>query len=77
MQDFIMAALPFIIIGVCLAVFFANPRKKKSYMTEGLCFGMSLGVAAAPLFGGNMGLCLSLGMLAGVVAGMQIPKKDD
>lgn len=28
MKDFILSALPFIIIGICLAIIFANNKKK-------------------------------------------------
>ena len=83
-MDFLSAALPWISIGLLLAIFFAqNARKKKNnkkvenYSTEGMTFGMCFGVAIGTAFGNNTGIGLSLGMLAGLVIGSCIEKKKN
>ena len=77
MKDFILAALPFIIIGICLAIICANLKKdKKTYCSEGMCMGMCLGVALASSLKINMGLGISLGMLIGETVGILIEKKE-
>ena len=77
MKDFILAALPFIIIGICLAIICANYKKdKKTYCTDGMSIGMCLGVAISSLLGINIGLGISLGMLIGETIGILFEKKD-
>lgn len=80
--DFLSAALPWISIGLLLAIFFAQnaQRKKKNkktenYGTEGMALGMCFGVAIGTAFGNNTGIGLSIGMLAGLVIGSCIEKK--
>ena len=82
--DFINAALPWIAIGLLLAVFFArSSRKKKSdknnedYGSEGMCIGMSIGTALGSSFASNVGMGMTLGMLIGLVIGSCIKKDDD
>lgn len=81
MFDFIKSALPFVIIGICLAIVFANYRKKdngddtKNYLTEGMCLGMCLGVAFSTSIHINMGLGISVGMLIGEIIGILIKKE--
>ena len=81
--DFLSAALPWITMGLLLAIFFARSSKKKKkvkesdeawdreddYGTEGMCLGMCLGAAINASYG------LSIGMLLGLVIGSCI-KKD-
>ena len=53
MKDFILAALPFIIIGISVAIIIVNNKKnksKESYICEGMCFGMSFGLLLGTLF---------------------------
>ena len=83
-MDFLSAALPWISIGLLLAIFFAqNARKKKdnkkkeNYGTEGMALGMCFGTAIGTSFGNNTGIGLSLGMLAGLVIGSCIEKKKN
>ena len=77
MKDFILAALPFFIIGICLAVICANFKSdKKTYCTEGMSIGMCVGVALSSTFNMNIGLGISLGMLIGEAIGIFIEKKD-
>lgn len=76
MKDFIVAALPFVIIGICLAIVFANFSKdKKTYCVEGMSIGTCFGVAISSLIKINMGLGVSLGMLIGETIGILVEKK--
>ena len=86
--DFISAALPWLCMGLFLAIFFAkNNRKKKDeangdkekedYSSEGMSIGMCLGVALGVSFGNNIGLGISLGMLLGLAIGSCIEKKKN
>ena len=80
MKEFMMAALPWICIGIAIALFAVNhgaAKKAKendkeygSYMTEGMCLGMCVGTA----LGGNG---LIYGMLFGLVVGMLIKKDSE
>lgn len=81
--DFIQAALPWVAMGLLLAVFFArNALKKKddkrdNYATEGMCLGMCFGVAIGSSFGNNTGIGISLGMLIGLAIGTCFKKEGD
>lgn len=81
--DFLRAALPWIAMGLLLAVFFAkNARKKKdeeqpdNYGTEGMCLGMCFGTAIGTSIWNNTGIGISLGMLIGLAIGTCIKKED-
>ena len=83
-MDFLSAALPWICMGLLLALFFAQSGKKEkedkeseNYSTEGLALGMCFGVAIGTTFGNNTGIGLTLGMLAGFVIGSCIEKKKN
>lgn len=85
--EFVMAALPWIAVGLLLAVFAARSAgsKKKAkqsgekqrgdYGTEGMCLGMCFGTAIGTSLGNNTGLGISLGMLLGLAVGSSIKKK--
>ena len=80
--DFIRAALPWIGIGLFLAVFFARSAKRKKdeeqkddYGTTGMCLGMCFGTAIGTALGNNTGIGISLGMLIGLVVGSGIKKE--
>ena len=85
--DFLRAALPWLAVGLLLAVLFARSagRKKKNresrnnrdenYGTEGMCLGMCLGTAIGTSLGNNTGLGISLGMLIGLAIGSSIRKE--
>ena len=80
--DFLRAALPWIAVGLLLAVFFArNARKKKNeeqtgdYGTEGMCWGMCLGTAIGTSLGNHTGIGISLGMLIGLAIGTCMRKE--
>ena len=81
---FAKAALPWVAMGLLLAVFCARGAGKKksgkeekteNYGTEGMCLGMCFGTAIGTALGNNTGLGLSLGMLIGLAIGSAIEKK--
>ena len=81
--DFLRAAMPWIVIGLLLAVFFARKGKKKGGTTQeadygllGMCLGMSFGSAIGISLGNHSGIGISLGMLTGLVIGSCIKKKE-
>ena len=81
--DFLRVALPWIAIGLFLAVFFArsagNKKKEKeidNYGTEGMCLGMCFGTAIGTAFGNNIAIGLPLGMLFGLAIGSSIKKEE-
>ena len=80
--DFIRAALPWVAMGLLLAVFAARSvgKKKKekqndNYGTEGMCLGMCFGTAIGAALGNNTGIGISLGMLLGLAIGTCIKKE--
>ena len=78
--EFLRAALPWIAVGLFLAVFFARSAAKKDkmgdYGTEGMSLGMCFGAAIGASIGNNTGLGIALGMLLGLVIGSLIKKKE-
>ena len=80
--DFLRVALPWIAIGLFLAVFFArsagNKKKEKeidNYGIEGMCLGMCFGTAIGAALGNNTGIGITLGMLLGLAVGSSIKKE--
>lgn len=80
--DFVRAALPWIMMGLLLAVYFARSAGKKKkeeqcddYGTEGMCLGMCFGTALGAAFGNNIAIGLPLGMLFGLAIGTGIKKE--
>ena len=80
--DFLSAALPWVCMGLLLAIFFARSARKKKETkknencgTEGMALGMCFGTAIGTSLGNNTGIGLTLGMLAGLVIGSCIEKK--
>ena len=81
--DFLRAALPWIVIGLLLAVYFAGRvgKEKKeetpdNYGTTGMCLGMCFGTAIGTALGNNTGIGISLGMLIGLAIGTCIKKEN-
>ena len=73
--DFCRAALPWVLMGLSVAVLLAkngSEKKKEDFGVEGMCLGMCFGVA----LGGNTGIGMSLGMLIGLTIGSFINKKQ-
>ena len=76
MKDFILSALPFIIIGICLAFICANGSKnKQTYCSEGMAIAMCFGVVISSTLHINLGLGISIGMLIGEAIGISKEKK--
>ena len=80
--DFLRAALPWVAMGLLLAVFAARSvgKKKKEkqnddYGTEGMCLGMCFGTAIGAALGKNTGIGISLGMLLVLAIGTCIKKE--
>ena len=80
--DFIRTALPWIAVGLLLAVFFARSAGKKkkekqsdNYGTEGMCLGMCFGTAIGTAIENNTGIGITLGMLIGLAIGTCIKKE--
>ena len=79
--DFFRAALPWIGMGLLLAVYFSGIVKNKedqseNYGTEGMCLGMCFGTAIGTALGNNIAIGLPLGMLLGMVIGSSIKKEE-
>lgn len=85
MHEFVRAALPWVIMGLCIAIFSANKSKKKKtshtkaegdsdYLSLYMSLGMCAGVALSSIFSWNLGLGISLGMLIGMCIGFCIKK---
>ena len=81
--DFLRAALPWIAVGLALAVLCARgagKAKKKEpasdYGTEGMCLGMCFGTAIGTAFGNNIAIGLPLGMLFGLAIGSSIKEEE-
>ena len=83
-KDFVLAALPWVLMGVALAVvatLFARREKtgrkpvKETYMGEGVALGMLFGVAIGSTGTVELSIGLSMGLMLGMVVGMCIEKK--
>lgn len=89
MKDFIMAALPWVIMGIALAVAcvsFASGKKKTKNGEQGeqqmgagvplgMCFGVSFGAAMGALTD-NMGVWLPVGISVGMLFGAAFMSTD-
>lgn len=77
MADFIIAALPFVAMGVAIALLATNHLRGRgeTYLTEGMCLGLALGAALAGVLQMELGLAMSLGLLLGAALGQLLPKK--
>ena len=80
--DFLRAALPWVAMGLLLAVLFARSAGKEkkeetpdNYGTTGMCLGMCFGTAIGTALGNHTGLGISLGMLIGLAIGTCIKKE--
>ena len=82
--DFMSAAMPWIAMGLLLAIFFARAahgkkkkEKKEDHSSEGMALGMCFGVALSTALHINTGLGLMAGMVLGLLVGSGIEKKSD
>ena len=82
MLEFIMAALPWLCIGLLVAIFAVrekqkkdHPEKEDNYGSEGMALGMCFGTAIASAMKQDIGLGISIGMLIGLAVGTSKKKK--
>ena len=82
--EFLSAALPWIAMGLLLAIFFARAaqmkkkdEKKEDHGSEGMALGMCFGVALSTALHINISLGLMAGMVLGLLVGSGIEKKSD
>lgn len=89
MFEFCKAAFPWVVMGICLALIFANQNKKKegekgkkskeddnTYVLEGLSLGLLFGSALQSTDFLSNGTGMGLGMLIGMAVGSCFKKKD-
>ena len=79
--DFMSAALPWIALGLLLAIFFARTangtKKEEDHGSEGMVLGMSFGVALSTALHINVGLGMMAGMVLGLLVGSGIESNQD
>ena len=79
--DFMSAALPWIALGLLLAIFFARTangtKKEEDHGSEGMALGMCFGVALSTALHINVGLGMMAGMVLGLLVGSGIEKNDN
>ena len=82
--DFMSASLPWVAMGLLLAIFFAKAahgkkekEKKEDCGSEGMALGMCFGVALSTALHINTGLGLMAGMVLGLLVGSGIKKQDE
>lgn len=84
MKEFILAVLPYVIIGLSIIVICVNNNKTKqakfkakdnNYLLEGMVVGITLGASFATSLKIDLGLGISLGMLIGEAVGSSIKKE--
>lgn len=74
MKEFVMSALPLILVGISLAVV-VSYKKQNNYILEGMFFGTCYGILFASSVDMNLGLLSSLGMFIGEVIGIIVKKR--
>ena len=83
--DFILAAAPWVAMGLLLVIFCirsaVNKKKGKKqsfdYGMEGLSLGMCFGLLIGTVFGDNLSIGVSFGALVGLAVGMCVPKNSE
>lgn len=93
MRDFLTAALPWVLIGIAIAVFAAGAavgakrkRKKRengeetapgTCWMEGMCFGLAMGVCFGSIGFVRLEIGMCAGILLGMIVGGLIPKPKE
>ena len=79
--DFMSAALPWIALGLLLAIFFARTangtKKEEDHGSEGMALGMCFGVALSTALHINVGFGMMAGMVLGLLVGLGIESNQD
>lgn len=80
--DFVNAALPWIAIGLLVAVFCVRKVRKTDRSTpdsgdEGMCIGMAVGTALGAIGVIDIGISMTFGMLIGLLIGSFIKKREN
>ena len=79
--DFMSAALPWIAMGLLLAIFFARAnygkKKEEDHGSEGMALGLCFGVALSTALHINVGLGMMAGMVLGLLVGLGIESNQD
>lgn len=82
--ELLNSALPWIAMGLLLAIFFARAahgkkekEKNADHGSGGMALGMCFGVALSTALHINTGLGLMTGMVLGLLVGSGIKKKDE
>lgn len=79
--DFMSAALPWIAMGLLLAIFFARTangtKKEEDHGSEGMALGMCFGVALSTALHINVGFGMMAGMVLGLLVGSGIESNQD
>ena len=79
--DFMSAALPWIALGLLLAIFFARTangtKKEEDHGSEGMALGMCFGVALSTALHVNVGLGMMAGMKLGLLVGSGMKKEHE
>ena len=79
--DFMSAALPWIALGLLLAIFFARTangtKKEEDHGSEGMALGMCFGIALSTALHINVGFGMMAGMVLGLLVGSGIESNQD
>lgn len=77
MKDFLIAALPWILIGLFLAILFANREKlkKENEISSSICIWMCLGVTFGIVLK-QLAIGISGGLLIGILLGISEKTKQ-
>lgn len=82
--DFMSAALPWIAMGLLLAIIFVRAAhgkkeeaKKEDHGSEGMALGMCFGVALSTALHINVGFGMMAGMVLGLLVGSGIESNQD
>ena len=79
--DFMSAALPWIAMGLLLAIFFARAahgkKKEEDHGSEGMALGLCFGVALSTALHINVGLGMMAGMVLGLLVGLGIESNQN
>lgn len=97
MKEFVTAALPWVLMGLCIAFWAVQQQKEKtaanaaadeqgaenaekkpagSYSTEGMLLGVAIGIVMSKCLDLDLGLCLAIGMCAGLGGGTSVRRKE-